>query len=568
MTALSDLCAVTFSAPSGLAAVSPVPASAAVPAVALQAAAHFSDGMPPRGLEALTHCPAALAEVLEAVGSAFEGAPRRTADAHPGTMRPVHSPAAGDALLSAPGLAVTEGEMPARPTPAAEAPVVAGHASAPSAPRTESPSSLPAAGAQTAPVTEMSAQPMRVPTPAAGDALLSAPGLAVTEGAMPARPTPAAEAPVVAGPESSPSAPLTSPSPLPAADAQTAPVTEMPAQPVRVPTPAAEAPVVAGPESSPSAPLTSPSSLPAADAQTAPATAAQSMSVPSPAAGDALPSASGLAVTGGAMPARPTPAAEAPVVAGHASAPSAPRTSPSSLPAADAQTAPVTEPAAQPVRVPSSAAGDALPSAPGLAVTEGEMPARPTPAAEGAPAKAVTAEHSAAPAERKRPGAVSDGDELPLPCPAERAPREVPPAAAPMAAAESVPQQAGPVQTAAVPDAAARVTAMLRAAADAVAASVQVSPDLARTGAGEIRVRLRPDVLDGSSVRFEASGGDLKITLYPATQAAAAVLEAHLERFRTHLAERVANWRINVGVAAWDPHPPMKSGTGRTERDE
>ena len=337
------------------------------------------------------------------------------------------------------------------------------------------------------------------------------------------------------------------------------------------PTPAAEAPVVAGHASAPSAPLTSPSSLSAADAQTAPVTepAAQPVRVPSSAAGDALPSAPGLAVTEGAMPARPTPAAEAPVVAGHASAPSAPRAeSPSSLPAADAQTAPVTEPAAQPVRVPSSAAGDALPSAPGLAVTEGAMPARPTPEAKGAPAKAVTAEHSAASAERKRPGAVSDADELPLPRPAERAPREVPPAAAPMAAAESVPQQAGAVQTAAVPDAAARVTAMLRAAADAVAASVQVSPDLARTGTGEIRVRLRPDVLDGSSVRFEASGGDLKITLYPATQAAAAVLEAHLERFRTHLAERVANWRINVGVAAWDPHPHMKSGTGRTERDE
>ena len=472
MTALSDLCAVTFSAPSGLAAVSPVPASAAVPAVALQAAAHFSDGMPPRGLEALTPCPVALAEVLEAVGSAFEGAPRRTADAHPGTMRPVQSPAA-------------------------EAPVVAGHASAPSAPRAES-SSLPAAAAQTAPATESAAQPMRVPTPAAGDALPSASGLAVTEGAMPARPTPAAEAPVVAGHASAPSAPLTSPSSLPAADAQTAPATESAAQSVRV----------------------------------------------------------------------STPAAEAPVVAGHASAPSAPLTSPSPLPAADAQTAPVTEPAAQPVRVPTPAAGDALPSAPGLAVAGGAMPARPTPEAKGAPAKAVTAEHSAAPAERKRPGAVSDADDPPLPRPAERAPREVPPAAAPMAAAESVPQQAGAVQTAAVPDAAARVTAMLRAAADAVAASVQVSPDLARTGTGEIRVRLRSDVLDGSSVRFEASGGDLKITLYPATQAAAAVLEAHLERFRTHLAERVANWRINVGVAAWDPHPPMKSGTGRTERDE
>ena len=168
MTALSDLCAVTISAPSAPAALSPVPAPAAVPAVALQAAAHFSDGTPPRGLEALTPCPAALAEALEAVGSAFEGAPRRTADAHPRTMRPVHSPAAGDALPSAPGLAVTEGEMPARPTPAAEFPVVAGPESSPSAPRTD-PSSLPTAGAQTAPATEMPAQPMRVPTPAAGD---------------------------------------------------------------------------------------------------------------------------------------------------------------------------------------------------------------------------------------------------------------------------------------------------------------------------------------------------------------------------------------------------------------
>ena len=197
MTALSDLCAVTISAPSAPAALSPVPAPAAVPAVALQAAAHFSDGTPPRGLEALTPCPAALAEALEAVGSAFEGAPRRTADAHPRTMRPVHSPAAGDALPSAPGLAVTEGEMPARPTPAAEFPVVAGHASAPSAPRTESPSPLPAADAQTAPATESAAQSVRVPSSAA-------------------------ESPAVVGPEFCPSVPLTSPSPLPAADAQTA----------------------------------------------------------------------------------------------------------------------------------------------------------------------------------------------------------------------------------------------------------------------------------------------------------------------------------------------------------
>ncbi len=114
------------------------------------------------------------------------------------------------------------------------------------------------------------------------------------------------------------------------------------------------------------------------------------------------------------------------------------------------------------------------------------------------------------------------------------------------------------------PDIATHITETMRAAAEAVAATVRVSPELATTGRGEIQIQLKRDILDGSGVRFEVHGGDLKITLSPATQAVAQLLETHLETFRTHLAERVANWRINVGVTAWDPKPRV----GRMERDE
>ncbi len=114
------------------------------------------------------------------------------------------------------------------------------------------------------------------------------------------------------------------------------------------------------------------------------------------------------------------------------------------------------------------------------------------------------------------------------------------------------------------PEITAHVTETMRAAAEAVAATVRVSPELATTGRGEIQIQLKRDVLDGSGVRFEVQGGDLKITLSPATQAVAQLLETHLETFRTHLAERVANWRINVGVTAWEPKPRL----GRMERDE
>lgn len=106
--------------------------------------------------------------------------------------------------------------------------------------------------------------------------------------------------------------------------------------------------------------------------------------------------------------------------------------------------------------------------------------------------------------------------------------------------------------------------AHLAAAVNAVVETLAVSPALAATGEGEIRIQLKADVLDGSSIRLEAKGGELKITVTPASRAAEEMLLKHHESFQAHLAERVVNWRINVGVAALSPR---HVGNYRTEEE-
>ncbi len=106
--------------------------------------------------------------------------------------------------------------------------------------------------------------------------------------------------------------------------------------------------------------------------------------------------------------------------------------------------------------------------------------------------------------------------------------------------------------------------AVLRPAMTAIVSAIHVSPTLATTGIGEIKISLTNEILDGSTVRFEVQkGGELGITIYPATQDAAKVLQTHLETFQTQLAERVTQWRVNVGVSAWNPKTSFKE----TERD-
>ena len=88
---------------------------------------------------------------------------------------------------------------------------------------------------------------------------------------------------------------------------------------------------------------------------------------------------------------------------------------------------------------------------------------------------------------------------------------------------------------------------------ETVVETMAVSPALSSGGDGELRIRLKADILDGSSVKMEVKGGELKIVVVPASRAAEEILLKAQESFQNQLAERVTAWRINVGIAAFDP---------------
>lgn len=108
-----------------------------------------------------------------------------------------------------------------------------------------------------------------------------------------------------------------------------------------------------------------------------------------------------------------------------------------------------------------------------------------------------------------------------------------------------------------------RIIESLRVSALAVVEAIQLTPTLATTGKGEIRIELKNEILDGSVVRFDVKQGDLQIIIHPGTQDAGNVLERHLQTFQAQLAERVTAWRVNVGVSAWNP----KTNGRETERE-
>ena len=88
---------------------------------------------------------------------------------------------------------------------------------------------------------------------------------------------------------------------------------------------------------------------------------------------------------------------------------------------------------------------------------------------------------------------------------------------------------------------------------ETVVETMAVSPALSSGGDGGLRIRLKADILDGSSVKMEVKGGELKIVVVPASRAAEEILLKAQESFQNQLAERVTAWRINVGIAAFDP---------------
>ena len=94
--------------------------------------------------------------------------------------------------------------------------------------------------------------------------------------------------------------------------------------------------------------------------------------------------------------------------------------------------------------------------------------------------------------------------------------------------------------------------------AETVVETLAVTPTLSSTGEGEIHIKLKSDILDGSSIKIEVKNGELKIVVEPASRAAEEILLKSHEAFQNHLAERVTAWRINVGVATLDLRNNLK----------
>jgi len=93
------------------------------------------------------------------------------------------------------------------------------------------------------------------------------------------------------------------------------------------------------------------------------------------------------------------------------------------------------------------------------------------------------------------------------------------------------------------------VSTMFLAAAEEVAAAVTVSPALMRGEAGEIRVQLRPDVLEGTEVVVAVDGKKMDVTFVPAVTHVADTVAANQTLVQQQLAAKIPGFEISVAVA-------------------
>ena len=85
---------------------------------------------------------------------------------------------------------------------------------------------------------------------------------------------------------------------------------------------------------------------------------------------------------------------------------------------------------------------------------------------------------------------------------------------------------------------------------DAVVGQISVTPSLVR-GEGEVRMTLKPTVLDGSDITLAAKDGTLTVAVAPATQSAGEAIAAALPRLEIALAEHAPAFRrVEVAIAA------------------
>ena len=84
-------------------------------------------------------------------------------------------------------------------------------------------------------------------------------------------------------------------------------------------------------------------------------------------------------------------------------------------------------------------------------------------------------------------------------------------------------------------------------AAQAVADTLLVSPGLLR-GQGEVVVRLRPDVLEGTEVRIAVTGRQLDVQFQPTTVDMAVLLENCRTQIANNLTAKIATFNVTVDV--------------------
>ena len=126
----------------------------------------------------------------------------------------------------------------------------------------------------------------------------------------------------------------------------------------------------------------------------------------------------------------------------------------------------------------------------------------------------------------------------------------VPEVSTPAAAPTAAPVTAVEAVVAAYTPSAARAVEpaqVLVEAARAVADTLLVTPGLLR-GEGEIRIQLRPDVLDGTEIHIVVAGRQLTVAFTPPTPDLVALIEQSRPQLTAHLAERIHSFQIAVDV--------------------
>ena len=130
---------------------------------------------------------------------------------------------------------------------------------------------------------------------------------------------------------------------------------------------------------------------------------------------------------------------------------------------------------------------------------------------------------------------------------------EAPAVAAPVSGVpvDAAPQVAAAqsARTEAVAEAVGKVVEIVNEVVEAIVDKIAVTPALAQ-GEGEIRITLKPTVLDGSEIMLSAKSGELTVHIAPATAEAAQVVQQNLPRLEVALAGHASSFHHVAVVMA------------------